>query len=165
MSPEPTNSTGNGIAGRLWRLLTAGGPGNGVAANVTFVVGAALMVWSAVIHLHLWSTGYRHIPTVGPLFLLQGITAIVLAVLVATVRRVWAAVVAFGFVVSTIAGFLLSVNVGLFGFQDTWSAPYATMAFGVELATLVVLTTGAALCLRGSPALAPRSATAPVAGG
>ncbi len=165
MSSDPTNGTGIGIAGRLWRLLAAGGPGNGAVANVTLVSGAALMVWSAVIHLHLWSTGYRHIPTIGPLFLLQGITAIVLAVLVAAVRRVWVAVVAFGFVVSTIAGFLLSVNVGLFGFQDTWSAPFATMAFGVELATLVVLAAGAALCLRGSPALAPRSATAPVTGG
>ena len=74
------------------------------------------------------------------------------------------AVVAFGFVVSTIAGFLLSVNVGLFGFQDTWSASFATMAFGVELATWWCWPR-AALCLRGSPALAPRSATAPVTGG
>ncbi len=164
MSPAPTSSTRVGIASRLWRLLAAGGPGNGVVANVTLVGGAALMVWSAVIHLHLWSTGYRHIPTGGPLFLLQGITAVVLAVLVAAVRRVWAAAVASGFVVSTIAGFLLSVNVGLFGFQDTWAAPYATMAFGVELATLVVLASGAALCLRGSMSLAPQSATAPVAG-
>ncbi len=71
------------------------------------------------------------------------------------------AVVAFGFVVSTIAGFLLSVNVGLLGFQDHWSAQSATIAFGVELAALVVLAAGAALFLRvpgTHPAVAGRAA-------
>jgi hypothetical protein len=138
---------------RLLALAAAGGPDNGPAANLVVVLGAGLMVWAAVIHLHLWSTGYRHIPTIGPLFLLQGITAIVLAAVLVAFRRVWAALCSFGFVASTIGGFLLSVNVGLFGFQDSWSAPYATMAFGVEVAALAVLALGGALCLvRSRPA-------------
>ena len=36
-------------------------------------LGAALMVWSGVIHLQLWSDGYRTISVIGPLFLIQGI--------------------------------------------------------------------------------------------
>ena len=162
MSTVPTTAPSKAAGARARGLLVAGGPTNGVAANAALLAGAALMVWAAVIHLHLWSTGYRHIPTIGPLFLLQGITAVVLAAVLAAVRRVWIALASFGFVASTIGGFLLSVDVGLFGFQDSWSAPFATMAFGVELAALVVLAAGAALCLRRSPAVG--SSPAPAAG-
>lgn len=131
----------------LWSLLNAGGRGNPLVVNVVVWLGAALMVWSAAVHLHLWSTGYRHIATIGPLFLLQGIAGIVLAVVVALTRRVWSIVAGAGFLVSTVAGFLISVNVGLFGFQDTWVAPTAKTAFGIELAGFVVLAVGGALCL------------------
>jgi hypothetical protein len=41
--------------------------------------GAAFLVWSAVIHLELWSDGYRDISVIGPLFLAQGIGSIILA--------------------------------------------------------------------------------------
>jgi len=58
--------------------------------------------------------------------------------------------VAFGFVASTIGGFLVSVSVGLFGFEDGWSAPYAGGAFAVEIAALVVLATGGSLGYLGS---------------
>ena len=43
------------------------------------IVGAALLVASGAIHLDLYLTGYRTIPTIGPLFLLQVIAAFVLA--------------------------------------------------------------------------------------
>jgi hypothetical protein len=39
------------------------------------------------------------------------------------------------------------VAVGLFGFQDTWSAPFAKEAFFIESASIVALTVAAALCL------------------
>ena len=57
------------------------------AVTLLAVAGAALLVWSGVIHLQLWSDGYRGIPVIGPLFLIQGIASIVLAVAVATFRR------------------------------------------------------------------------------
>jgi hypothetical protein len=41
-------------------------------------------------------------------------------------------------------GFLLSVNVGLLGFQDSWSAPFATTAFTDEAVGVVVLFAAAA---------------------
>ena len=60
-----------------------------VAATVTFVAGGLLLVWSAYIHFHLWqSDDYRHIPTIGPLFLLQSFAGLVLGLLVIAVHRV-----------------------------------------------------------------------------
>ena len=106
---------------------------------------------SALIHLHLWSTGYRHIPTIGPLFLLQGVVAIGLALVVVATRRAWAALAGAAFAASTIGGLLLSVEVGLFGFKDSLSAPYATSSLLVESVAVVVLAT-AALVGIGRPA-------------
>lgn len=155
MSDAPP--TANGARGRILVALGAGGWTSGPVANAALLAGAGLVVWSAIIHLHLWDTGYRSIATIGPLFLMQGIVGIVLAAVLALVRRVWMALILFGFAASTIGGFLLSVNVGLFGFRDSWSAPFATEAFGLEVASLVVLVLGAALCAWRAPALRRRA--------
>ena len=77
----------------------------------------------------------------------QSIVGMIIGVAVVAVRRVWVAVLGTGFAASTMAGFLLSVAVGLFGFQDTWSAPFAKEAFLIESASIVALTVAAALCL------------------
>jgi hypothetical protein len=117
-------------------------------ATAAFVVGGLLLVWSAYIHVRLWkSDGYRHIPTIGTLFILQSSAGMVIGVAVVAVRRVWVAVLGAGFALSTMAGFLLTVEVGLFGFQDTWSAPFAQQAFFIEVAATVVLVVAGALCL------------------
>jgi hypothetical protein len=139
------------------RALVAAGPGRSrrpldLAATVAFVVGGALLIWSAAVHFHLWSEtdGYRSIPTIGPLFLLQSIAGLVIGIGVVVVRRLWAAVIGLGFALSTIAGFLLSVGVGLFGFKDSWLAPFAKEAFTIEILASVVFIAAAALCLVGS---------------
>ena len=46
------------------------------------IAGAALLIASGAIHLDLYVTGYNSIPTIGPLFLLQIITAFLLAVVI-----------------------------------------------------------------------------------
>jgi hypothetical protein len=118
-----------------------------LVSTVLCLVGAVLLVVSSVIHIHLWSTGYRHIPTIGPLFILQGVVGIVLALVVGVTRRSGAALVGALFAASTIGGLLISVEVGLFGFKDSLSAPDATLSLVVESAALVVL---AAAVLLGS---------------
>jgi hypothetical protein len=142
---------------RSLRALLLLGPGRSrrplhLAATATFILGGALLIWSAFIHFHLWSEtdGYRTIPTIGPLFLLQSIAGLLIGIGVVAIRRVWAALIGLGFVISTLAGFLLSVAVGLFGFKDSWLAPFAKEAFTVELLAVVVLIAAAALCLVGS---------------
>lgn len=122
----------------------------GVSATVAFVVGGLLSIWSSYIHFHLWQKfGYRHIPTIGPLFIVQSVVGLVAGVLVIGVRRVWVGVVGAGFAVSTLVGFLVSVEHGLFGFKDLWSSPYAHQAFAIEMVTIVVLGIGILLCVIG----------------
>jgi hypothetical protein len=113
-------------------------------------MGGLLVIWSSYIHFYLWqSLGYRHIPTIGPLFLVQSISGLILGLLIIAVRRVWGALLGAGFAVATLAGFFLSVAVGLFGFKDSWSAPDAHLAFGLEVATVAVFALAGMLCLVG----------------
>src|SRR6476619_691929 len=121
------------------------------------VVGSGLLIVTAAIHLDLYLTGYRTIPTIGWLFLLQVIAAfgLGLAVLVIPSRLVvasrLAAAAGAGFALATLCGYLLSVWTGLFGFKEVRTG--AGIAAGlVEVAAFVVL---AAL------ALAPAAANAP----
>lgn len=81
-------------------------------------VGAGLLLATGAIHLDLYLTGYRSIPTIGWLFLLQVIAAFGLGLGVLAIRsRVLAAAGAM-FSLSTLAGYLLSLRVGLFGFRE-----------------------------------------------
>ncbi|MGO9684855.1 MAG: hypothetical protein ACLPTZ_20135, partial [Beijerinckiaceae bacterium] len=85
--------------------------------------------------------------------LLQSITGLVIGIAVVAARRLWAALIGIGFALATMAGFLISVAHGLFGFKDSWVAPFAKEAFTIEVVAAVVLVIAAALCLIGS---APR---------
>jgi hypothetical protein len=134
----------------------------GWAATAAYVVAGLLLVWSAFIHVHLWrSDGYRHISTIGPLFAFQSIVGMVMGVAVVAVRRVWIAVLGAGFALSTLAGFLRSVGVGLFGFQDTWSAPFAQQAFFIEIAATGALMVAGALCLTKPAQAGPTGSSQP----
>jgi hypothetical protein len=117
------------------------------AVNLLALGGAAMLVWSSVIHLELWSDGYKDISVVGPLFLLQGIGGIVLALAVVLLR--WLALFAAGAVtlVATAVGLLLSVHVSLFGYRESLLVPYAELSLGVEFAGGAVLVLGAAVLL------------------
>jgi predicted lipoprotein with Yx(FWY)xxD motif len=82
------------------------------------VIGGGLLVATGGIHLDLYLTGYRSIPTIGWLFLLQVIAAFVLgaAVLVTGSRLVSAAGALFA--LATLGGYLLTLRIGLFGFRE-----------------------------------------------
>ena len=82
------------------------------------LAGAGLLAATGAVHLDLYLTGYRSIPVIGWLFLLQVIAAFGLAAAVlATGSRLIAAAGA-GFALATLGGYLLSVWVGLFGFKE-----------------------------------------------
>jgi predicted lipoprotein with Yx(FWY)xxD motif len=132
-------------------------PAPGWPAVVLRVAGSGLLIATAAIHLDLYLTGYRTIPTIGWLFLLQVIAAfgLGLAVLAIPSRFVTpsrlAAGAGAGFTLATLGGYLLSVWVGLFGFKEVRTG--AGIAAGlVEVAAFVVL---AALALAPAP---PRAA-------
>ena len=112
------------------------------------VAGAALLAVSACIHLALYLTGYRSIPTIGWLFLLQVVVGFVLvAGALATHSRLVAAAGA-AFALSTLGCYLLAVWTGLFGFKEIRTR--AGIAAGlIEVAAfatlaLAALATGAA---------------------
>src|ERR1700723_3816059 len=117
------------------------------------VVGAGLLIATAAIHLDLYVTGYRTIPTIGWLFLLQVIVAFALglAVLVIPSRLVMAsrlaAAAGAGFALSTLGGYLLTVWIGLFGFKEVRTTA-GIVAGVIEVVAFVVL---AALALAPVP--------------
>jgi hypothetical protein len=95
-------------------------------AAVTLLSG---IIW---IHLHLWQLGYRHIPTIGPLFLAGAISSLaVTAVLLVRPSRLvglLALVVDQALLVSLIA----SINIDLFGFQESLNAPFVVESVALE---------------------------------
>jgi len=150
-------------AGRAVRE-DAGRPTPGWPAVVLRVAGSGLLLATAAIHLDLYLTGYRTIPTIGWLFLLQVIAAFGLGLAVLAIpRRPAAALLASrlaaaagaGFALATLGGYLLSVWIGLFGFKEVRTSAGITAGL-VEVAAFVVL---AALAL--APAPADRGAAAP----
>ncbi|MGC1567625.1 MAG: hypothetical protein WA794_16580, partial [Trebonia sp.] len=125
----------------------AGRPAPDWPAIVLRVVGSGLLIATAAIHLDLYLTGYRTIPTIGWLFLLQVIAAFGLGLAVLAIpRRPAAALLASrlaaaagaGFALATLGGYLLSVWTGLFGFKEVRTG--AGIAAGiVEVAALTLL--------------------------
>ena len=126
------------------------------AVTVLAVAGAGLLAWSGVIHLQLWSDGYRGISVIGPLFLLQGIASIVLAGALAAFRRLVLLAAGAVLAAATAAGLLLSAGIGLFGYVESLAVPYAQTSLVVEFTSAAVLAVAAVIVLAG-PLLRRRS--------
>jgi hypothetical protein len=99
----------------------------------------ALLAWIGYIHLHLWLEGYRHIPTNGPLFLLDAIAGFVLAAALLAWPRPLAGLLAAGYTAGTLGALLISLGVGLFGFQESTSASYVAESLAIEAITILAL--------------------------
>ena len=141
-----------GIVSRPRSLRRSYARGRGrlsLGGQVLAVVGAGLILWSSAIHLHLWASGYKHIATVGPLFLLQGIGSIPFALALLGLRRVVLMVAGAALLVATAFGLLLSSWVALFGYQESLAVPYAGMSLVIEFGGAAVLLAAAALVLTG----------------
>jgi predicted lipoprotein with Yx(FWY)xxD motif len=111
------------------------------------IVGPGLLVASGAIHLDLYLTGYRTIPTIGWLFLLQVIAAFALGLAAAGLRTWLAAAAAAGFCLATLGGYILSLWIGLFGFKEVRTTA-GIVAGVIEIAAFAAL---AALALAGAP--------------
>jgi predicted lipoprotein with Yx(FWY)xxD motif len=115
------------------------------------LAGAGLLAATGAIHLDLYLTGYRSIPTIGWLFLLQVITAFGLAAAVlASGSRLIAAAGA-GFALATLGGYLLSIWVGLFGFKEIRTTAGITAGI-IEVAASAALAAYAAVPAAGGQA-------------
>src|SRR6266480_2204736 len=117
------------------------------------VAGALLLLVSACIHLGLYVTGYRSIPTTGWLFLVQFLVASILAIGALVTHSRLAAVAGAAFALSTLGCYLLAVWIGLFGFKEIRTR--AGIAAGlIEVAAFATLAL-AAVITNGSQAASP----------
>ena len=127
------------------------------------IAGAALLVALGAIHLDLYLTGYRSIPTIGWLFLLQVITSFVLAVAILVSRHWLAAAAGAGFAISTLGGYLLSLKPGLFGFTEVRTTAGIVAAI-IDVAAFAVLATAVIIALNlGRQALLATAAASVIA--
>ena len=105
------------------------------------VIGSGLLVATAAIHLDLYLTGYRTIPTIGWLFLLQVICAFSLGAIVLVSDNRLASAAGAGFALATLGGYLLSLRIGLFGFREVRTAA-GIVAGVIEVTAFSVLAAG-----------------------
>jgi hypothetical protein len=105
------------------------------------LLGAGLTVAMGAIHLWLWLDGYRDVPVLGMLFLINAVWSVVLAVtLLAAPARLRAAVIAVAavFTAGTLAGLITSLAVGLFGIHESLQTPLVPTTLIIESAGVLV---------------------------
>jgi len=117
------------------------------------VVGAGLLVATAAIHLDLSLAGYRTIPTIGWLFLLQVISAFGLGAIILVSDNRLASAAGAGFALATLGAYLLSLRIDLFGFREVRTTA------GIVAAVIEVVTFSALAAV----VLSPRSQHQPAA--
>jgi asparagine N-glycosylation enzyme membrane subunit Stt3 len=120
--------------------------------NVRIVAAAAVLV-SAYVHLYEWLNGFRHDNVMGPLFAVNVVAGVVIAVLLFTWKHWLVPFLAFGFGASTLGGFAIATTSGgLFGTHEKWQGGYVRAAAISE----AVAIDGGIICLlreyRSTPA-------------
>ena len=137
-------------------VVVRGDHGSGLQLRLR-ISGALLLAVSAGIHLDLYLTGYRKIPTIGWLFLLQVIAGFVLTIAALVTRSRLAAAASAALALSTLAAYLLAVWIGLFGFKEIRTR--AGLAAGlIEVAAFATLALAAVIADSGRHAVPGDSA-------
>jgi len=115
-----------------------GRPARGAPWLLLRLAGAGLLIATAAIHLDLYLTGYRTIPTIGPLFLFQVIAGFLVGALLLVTRSRLVAAVGALLALSTLGGYLITVQFGLFGFREVRTTA-GIIAGILEVAAFVLL--------------------------
>jgi hypothetical protein len=127
---------------------TASGP----VALALVVVTAALVTVSGILHFHLYDIAYRHVATLGPLFIVQGVSALLCALALLVTRRLVVVLGALALMAGTILGFVLVLTTGLFGFKLGFISGLADLSLAMECGAVVTSTAAAAVMLRARQA-------------
>jgi hypothetical protein len=101
---------------------------------------AVSLIVSAASHAYLYVHGYQHIPSIGTSFLIQASVSFALALLIAAGGPDWLRWAAAAIAGGSLAAFVASRTVGIFGFSETgWEpTPYAALSVGSELLTVLI---------------------------
>ena len=93
---------------------------------------------SAYVHLYEWLNGFRHDNVIGPLFAVNVVAGVVIAVLLFTWKHWFVTFVTFGFGASTLGGFAIATtSAGLFGTHEKWQGGYVWAAAVAEAVAIV----------------------------
>jgi hypothetical protein len=102
------------------------------------IIAAIAVLVSAYVHLYEWLNGMRHVHVIGPLFVVNIVSGVVIAVLLVTWKHWFAPFLAFGFGATTLAGFAIATtSAGLFGDHEKWQGSYIWVAAIAEAVTVV----------------------------
>jgi hypothetical protein len=110
-----------------------------LSGSMNFRTVAALAVLvSAYVHLREWLDGMRHVHVIGPLFVVNIVAGVVIAVLLFTWQHWLVPFLAFGFGASTLGGFALATtSAGLFGDHEKWQGSYVWLAAASEAVAII----------------------------
>jgi hypothetical protein len=127
-----------------------------ITALVLRLASVGLLAWIGYIHWVLWQAppggqGYKFIPTDGPFFLVDAIAGVVLAIALLVWQRALVGLLSAGFTASTILALVISLAVGLFGFNESISANYVVLALVWESIALVIVLAWTVLAARAIP--------------
>jgi hypothetical protein len=102
------------------------------------IIAAIAVLVSAYVHLYEWLNCMRHVHVIGPLFVVNIVAGVVIAVLLVTWKHWFAPFLAFGFGASTLAGFAIATtSAGLFGDHEKWQGSYVWAAAIAEAVTVL----------------------------
>lgn len=118
------------------------------------IAGAILLAGSAGIHLDLYLTGYRSIPTIGWLFLMQIMVGFVLAAAVLVTHSRLAVAASAALALFTLGAYLLAVWIGLFGFKEVRTRAGISAGL-IEVAAFATLAMAAVATEPGREAAGP----------
>jgi len=101
---------------------------------------AASLAVSAASHTYLYIHGYQHIPAIGTAFLVQASVSFALALLIVAGGPGWLRWAAAALAGGSLAAFVLSRTVGIFGFSEIgWNpSPHAAISVGAEVLTVLL---------------------------
>lgn len=120
--------------------VPAGHSGRPHPAWVWRSLAAVGVLASAVVHLLEWIGGYRDIPWVGQLFLLNAVGGVVLTVLLVTWRHWVPLIGGIAFGAATLLAFVASTTVGFLGVTSRFSGESAWIAATAEVVAVVAST-------------------------
>ena len=106
-------------------------------AMIMRALASASVLLSAVVHFQLWAEGMRSVAVVGPAFLLNAVGGLVIAVAMLVWPHWLPLLASVGFGASTLAAFVVSVTVGLFGVHETVSGVPQTLSAVSEIGAIV----------------------------
>jgi hypothetical protein len=96
---------------------------------------AALLVAAAgAIHLYLWFDYFHRVHVVGALFLVNAGAGLAIGAALLARRNLPVVLLAGGYAIGTLVGFVISTRWGLFGYRETFWGSWQEAAGGVELA-------------------------------